>query len=219
MRSFVLSFCGKTMTRLLVLASGMTLLASCAPRYAMKGEVTAQEQDGRQAIVDYAKTLLNTSDLRAVNRNFKNDCSGFVNGVYAMQGRKIAYTKVRRDRSLSESLYLTLEDKNLAFKDRMPAIADAVFFRNTYQTPYNSVTHVGLVEKVSGDGTVTILHYASGRVARISMNLRHPNERADGDGKVINDYVRKDNGGAPRKDYLAGMLFYSYGDVYRYTEK
>ncbi len=203
----------------LVLAAASCSLVSCAPRYVMKSEVSGAEQDGRQAIVDYAKTLLNTSDLRAVNRNFKNDCSGFVNGVYAMQGRKIAYTKVRKDRSLSEALCLTLEDKNLVFKDRMPNVADAVFFRNTYQTPYNSVTHVGLVEKVGGDGTVTILHYASGRVARISMNLRHPGERSDGDGKVINDYVRKDNGGAPRRDYLAGMLFYSYGDVYRYTEK
>ena len=201
----------------LLAAWGGLLMTACAPRYAIKGEVSGAEQDGRQAIVDYAKTLLNVSDLRGIDRNFKNDCSGFVNGVYAVKGRKIAYTKVRKDRSLSESLYLTLEDKNLVFKDRMPGIADAVFFRNTYETAFSGITHVGLVEKVGGDGTVTILHYASGRVARIVMNLRHPGERSDGEGNVINDYVRKDGGGMPRRDYLAGNLFHSYGDLYAYT--
>jgi hypothetical protein len=197
----------------------LLLFVSCAPRYVMKSEVSGAEQDGRQAIVEYAKSLIGTSDLRAISKNFKNDCSGFINGVYAMQGRKIAYIKVRKDRSLSESLYLTLEDRNCAFTDRLPNIADAVFFRNTYQTPYNSVTHVGLVEKVGADGTVTILHYASGKVSRISMNLRHPGDRVNDEGGVINDYVRKDNGGTPRKDYLAGRLFCSYGDIYRYTER
>ncbi len=199
--------------------SALLPLVSCAPRYALKSEQTPAEQDGRQAIVEYARSLLGTSDLRAINKNFKNDCSGFVNGVYAVQGRKIAYTKVRKDHSLSESLYLTLEDRNCTYRERIPNSADAVFFRDTYETAYRGITHVGLVEKVGGDGTVTILHYASGKVARISMNLKHPGERTDGEGKVINDYVRKDSGGMARRDYLAGMLFYSYGDLYRYTDR
>jgi hypothetical protein len=134
-----------------------------------------------------------------------------------MKGRRIRYTKVRKDRSLSESLSLTLEDRGLAFKDGRPNIADAVFFRNTYQTPYNSITHVGLVEKIGGDGTVSILHYASGKVARISMNLRHPDTYKDPSGRVINDYVRKDPGGKSRKEHLAGALFDSFGDVFQYT--
>lgn len=199
------------------LALLVLLLVSCAPRYAMKAAMTPDEENQRQAIIDYAASLIGTSNLRPINRNFKNDCSGFVNGVYAVKRRKIAYANVRKDRSLSESLFLTMEGRGLAFMEGRPNIADAVFFRNTYQTPYNSVTHVGLVEKVGDDGTVSILHYASGRVGRISMNLRHPDTHKDQAGRIINDYVRKDPSGRGRKDYLAGSLFHAFGDVFTYT--
>jgi hypothetical protein len=200
----------------LVLAAGC-LMGACTPRYAVRAALTTDEATQRQAIADYAASLAGTSNLRPVNQNFKNDCSGFVNGVYAMMGRKILYTKVRKDRSLSESLFLTLEDRGQTFTDGRPNVADAVFFSNTYQTPYNSITHVGLVEKVGDDGTVTILHYASGKVGRISMNLRHPDTHKNPDGRVINDYVRKDPGGGSRKQYLAGALFHSFGDLFAYT--
>jgi peptidoglycan DL-endopeptidase CwlO len=197
--------------------AAVCLIGACAPRYAMRQKLTPGEENRRQEIVDYAASLVGTSNLRPINQNFKNDCSGFVNGVYAIKGRKIAYTKVKKDRSLSESLFLTLESKGLTFKEGPPNVADAVFFSNTYQTPYNSITHVGLVEKISGDGTVSILHYASGKVARISMNLRHSGTYKDEDGKVLNDYVRKNADGKSRKQYLAGMLFHSFGDVFQYT--
>jgi len=200
----------------LLLAVGC-LAGACAPRYARRAELPPGEENQRQAIVDYAAGLLGVSDLRSLNKNFKNDCSGFVNGVYAMKGRTIAYAKVKKDRSLSESLCLTLEDKGLAFREGRPNVADAVFFSNTYQAPYNSITHVGLVEKIGDDGTVSILHYASGKVSRISMNLRHPDTHKDEDGKVLNDYVRKDPGGKGRKNYLSGARFHSYGDVFQFT--
>jgi peptidoglycan DL-endopeptidase CwlO len=202
----------------LAIMAGMALFTSCAPRYAVRAALAPGEENQRQAIVDYAASLVGTNNLRPINQNFKNDCSGFVNGVYAMKGRKIAYAKVRKDRSLSQSLFLTLEDKGLAFKEGRPNVADAVFFSNTYRTPYNSITHVGLVEKVGDDGTVSILHYASGKVARISMNLRHPDTHKDPGGRTINDYVRKDAGERSRKEYLAGALFHSFGDIFTYTE-
>lgn len=202
------------------LPAALALLgASCAPRYAVRADVPAAELEERRAIMAYAASLAGAGDLRAAGPDFKNDCSGYVNGVYAVNGRRIAYAKVRRDRPLSESLFLTLEGRNLASADRPPQVADAVFFRNTYDLPYDAVTHVGLVEAVGDDGVVTILHYASGRVGRIRMDLRHPDTYKDGEGRVRNDYVRKSRDGAPRKDYLAGRLFRAYGDVYKYTEK
>ncbi len=193
------------------------LLASCAPRPDLRTDIGEGEAAERRAIMAYAATLVGRADLRPLGGTYKNDCSGFVNGVYAASGRRIAHAKLRRDRSLAESLYLTLEDRGLAQRERPPNLADAVFFRNTYDTPYNGVTHVGLVERVDGDGTVTVIHYGSGRVGRIVMNLRHPDLRVDGRGKVINDYVRRGGGGRPRKDFLAGRLFHSYGDLYRHT--
>lgn len=201
------------------LPAALALLGACAPRYAVRAGLPAAEQEARRAVMAYAATLVGTGDLRAVDRGFRNDCSGFVNGVFAANGRPIAYAKVRRDRPLSESLYRSLEHRGLVAAAGPPAPADAVFFRNTYDTPYDCITHVGLVEDVANDGTVTILHYASGRVGRIRMNLRRPDVHRDDGGRVLNDYVRKSRDGSPRKDYLAGRLFYGYGDVYRYTER
>ncbi|MCU0606977.1 MAG: hypothetical protein MUF78_06080 [Candidatus Edwardsbacteria bacterium] len=195
------------------------LPAACAPRYAVRAGLPAAEQEGRREIMAYAATLVGTGDLRAVDRSFRNDCSGYVNGVFAISGRPIAYAKVRRDRPLSESLYRSLEHRGLVSAAGPPAPADAVFFRNTYDTPYDCITHVGLVEAVGDDGTVTILHYASGRVGRIRMNLRRPDVHRDAGGRVLNDYVRKSRDGSPRKDYLAGRLFQAFGDLYRYTSR
>jgi peptidoglycan DL-endopeptidase CwlO len=192
------------------------LAVSCSPAYVKKGEPSGDEAQARQAILNYARSLLGVKRLSQMDGRFKNDCSGYVNGVYAVMGRKIKYKFVRQNRSLSESLFLTLNDKNLAYREMPAQPADAVFFKNTLENSYDQITHVGLVEEVQKDGTVVILHYASGRVTRSKMNLRHPHDHKNDRGEVINDYLRK-RGERQNSDDLAGALYFRFGDLYTYT--
>jgi hypothetical protein len=63
---------------------------------------------------------------------------------------------------------------------------------------------------------VVILHYGSGRVGRIKMNLRHPYDYKNDRGEIINDYLRK-SGGRQSRDDLSGALYFMFGDAFRYT--
>jgi len=193
------------------------LAVSCSPAYVERKEPVGDEARARQALVDYAKSQLGVKRLSEMDGRFKNDCSGYVNGVYALMGRKIKYKYVRQGRPLSESLYLTLNDKNLAYSDMPPRPADAVFFKNTLENSYDKITHVGLVEEVQDDGTIIVLHYGSGRVSRLKMNLRHPYDHKNDRGEIINDYLRKGGERQSRED-LAGALYFKYGDLFRYTD-
>ncbi len=193
-------------------------LASCSAPYVSRREVQEGELATRREIVQKAQELLDVKDLKSLGHGFKNDCSGFVHGVYLMAGRRIEYRHIRSNRSLSESLYRTLRDRGLTFSDGCPNIGDVAFYWNTLSDMNaDGITHLALVERVDDDGTVHLLHYASGRVSRLRMNLKHPKDRADGSGRIINDYLRRSESGSPRRDYLAGNLFAAYGDLYRYT--
>jgi len=192
------------------------LAVSCSPAYVQRKEPAGDEMQARLALINYAKSLIGVKRLSEIDGRFKNDCSGYVNGVYAVMGRKIKYNFVRQGRPLSESLFLTLRDKNLSYVDMPPRPADAVFFKNTLENSYDKITHVGLVEEVQEDGTVVILHYGSGRVGRIKMNLRHPYDYKNDRGEIINDYLRK-GGGRQSRDDLSGALYFMFGDAFRYT--
>jgi hypothetical protein len=194
------------------------LAVSCTPAYVQRGQPGTAEVQGRREILDYARSLLGVKRLSEIDGRFRSDCSGFVNGVYAVKGRKITYKYVRQGRPLSESLYLTLNDRNLVYSDMPPQPSDAVFFKNTLENSYDKVTHVGLVEEVQADGTVVILHYGSGRVCRLKMNLRHPYEYKNDKGDIVNDYLRR-NGDRQTSGDLSGALFFMFGDVFRFTEK
>lgn len=194
-------------------------LASCSAPYVSRREVPKDEMTSRREIVRKAQELMGVKDLKTLGHGFKNDCSGFIHGVYQSSGRKIEYKHLRKGRSLSESLYRTLLDRSLTFSEWSPNPGDAAFFWNTVASSgtREGITHVALVEEVDPDGTVVLIHYSSGNVNRIRMNLKHPRERTDPSGRVINDYLRRSESGSPRRDYLAGNLFAAYGDLFRHT--
>ncbi|HEU5217733.1 MAG TPA: CHAP domain-containing protein, partial [Gemmatimonadales bacterium] len=97
-----------------------------------------------------------------------------------------------------------------------PLPGDLVFFRETYDRNRDrkrddGITHVGLVERVEPDGTVVFIHRAVSGVRESRMNLRHPSQRRDGDGNLINDFIRRGNG--KRRAPLAGEQFAGYGNL------
>ncbi|MBU1355629.1 MAG: CHAP domain-containing protein [Candidatus Edwardsbacteria bacterium] len=200
-------------------AVGILLLLSCAGPYIRSREMPREEMQRRQEIVECAKGLVGTKNLASLNKCFKNDCSGFVIGVYRLMGYRVDIRSHRKNRSLSEMLFLSLQDKGMAYREYQPNIGDAVFFKNTTDVVYDRITHMGLVEEIFPDGTITIIHYSSGMVTRIRMNLKDPYREKNSRGKVINNYLKRDDAGAGKRNILAGALFHSYGDIYNYCRR
>ncbi len=112
----------------------------------------------------------------------------------------------------TESIYRSLKaEGNLRPSARIRP-GDLLFFHNTWDRNKNGLrddpfSHVGLVESIEDDGTITFFHFATGRVRRGAMNLRHPNEPRDPEsGKTWNSAIRSGPGRV-----LTGQLFFRAG--------
>ena len=69
------------------------------------------------------------------------------------------------------------------------------------------MTHVGIVETVEDDGTVTFIHRGGHGIVRAHMNLERRTTFRDGD-DTLNDVLRRKS--RRSRAYLAGELFAGY---------
>jgi hypothetical protein len=77
------------------------------------------------------------------------------------------------------------------------------------------LTHVGLVESVGDDGTVTVIHRVRRGVVRYHMNLdRRATHTDPKSGQRLNDYLRFARKG---QKVLTGELFAAFGSLLRTT--
>lgn len=181
-----------------------------------------EQRDGalaRVQAVQTARALVGQRRVVISGQPYRSDCSGLVCAVYSAQGVQLPLSPSPTPRvSASQSIYLAAVEHYHVFKRGLPRPGDLVFFGNTYDANRDGrfnddVTHMGLVESVENDGTVVILHFASGRVKRGRMNLAHPDVHQM-NGKVLNDFLRRKRANDPRKArYLAGQLFVAYAAV------
>jgi len=160
------------------------------------------------------------------------DCSGFVRAVFRSVGMDLfapGSPEVKRRHDNGVGLLLWFNESNGAFWPRegppeayavAPEPGDIVYFHNTYDRNRNRrcddrFTHVGLVESVEGDGTVTFLHAAGHVVRRERMNLRRPDVAREG-GVVVNHAVRHHTRWErPGDRRLASQLFAGFGRLRR----
>ena len=143
--------------------------------------------------------------------------------VYSIEGVDL-YHWPSRPRGFGgvRSLYgLSQQSGGLHFR-KIPEVGDLVFFHHTYDSNKNNqiddfLSHVGVVEKLDGDGTVTYVDRSGGRVRRGQLNLHRPNLWRDPHSlKRLNSYLR----GRKKTDpagtrYLAGDLFAGFGTLLR----
>lgn len=181
----------------------------------MKPKTTLQ-----RALAQTAVRFIGTSQLQAKGKHFRYDCSGLASAVYFSQGINLLDSTaqnpqdngVRRIRS-----YVTQHGRLHKGPTTQPG--DLVFFHNTYDANNDGQvndgwTHVGIVEKVRGDGTVIFVSRVSRGIERYRMNLLSFTIHRVGKGKVLNDFLRrKRRNDRAATRYLTGELFAAFGTV------
>jgi peptidoglycan DL-endopeptidase CwlO len=172
--------------------------------------------DARQQAVALARRLLGRRTVSWPGQRFPDDCSGLVEGIYASVGMSLEGAARRGDNGVT-SLYRYAQARGRVFAKGVPAAGDLVFFRDTYDQNRDGIlddglTHVALVESVSEDGTVAIIHRVRRGVMRYRMNLGHPEMHTDPHtGYVLNDYLRGSLG--TQRPVLTAQLFVAFASL------
>jgi len=177
--------------------------------------------DVRLAVAKRARSMLKSPRFMVGNIRYRRDCSGFVLAVFA--GAKIPIEYILgtgHGQTSVADLYRLADERGLVHRQKVPAIGDLVFFSNTYDRnrdgrPNDPLTHVGIVERVDGDGTVTFVHRVRRGVLRYRLNRFKPHVRRDPQtGKVLNHYL-KFGRRKPAGKKLTGELFHAFATIVR----
>lgn len=185
----------------------------------------ARRADSSQSTRNVSGTLASRAVVRAalwvglpsltsVSRSVNDDCSGLANLAYRKQGLSLLPERTDPGEGGVSAIYR--KARSLGALHEEPRPGDLVFFRETYDRNgdgrrNDGLTHIGVVERVEPDGTVTFVHRAGGGVKRSKLNLSQPSVRRDARGQVLNDYLRRpEKTVGPR---LAGELLAGFATV------
>lgn len=162
----------------------------------------------------HAAELVGVESLSKVTREVPDDCTGFVRYVYETSG--IDLMELPPGQSTESGVAAIFRRARLAgaLHKRNPRPGDLVFFRETYDRNRDGrrndgLTHIGIVEAVAPDGTVTFIHRGSKGIARSHLNPKFPRARRTTKGLVLNDFLRRKS--TKVRAYLTGELFSSFG--------
>ncbi|MDY7231654.1 CHAP domain-containing protein [Hyalangium rubrum] len=173
-------------------------------------------RDARETVLATARGLVGKTQVKAAGRTFPSDCTGLVEAAYAQAGISLRGGAKPGDNGVT-ALYRYAQAHGRVYTGGRPSAGDLVFFRETYDQNRDGrrndgLTHVGIVDQVAADGTVTVIHRVSRGVMRYRMNLSKPRVAKDPrSGQVINDTLRAPGPG--RTFALTGQLFAAYATV------
>ena len=187
-----------------------------APSPARTRAVRPPPPDAREQVLATARGLVGNPSVKVSGRTWPADCTGFVEAVYSRAGVSFRGEAVSGDNGVT-AFYRYARAHGRVFTRGTPQPGDLVFFRETYDRNRDGrrndgLTHVGLVDEVLADGTVTVIHRVQRGVVRYRMNLARKDVRRDArTGLVLNDMLRAPGGG--QVPVLTGQLFAAYGSV------
>jgi peptidoglycan DL-endopeptidase CwlO len=172
--------------------------------------------DRRERVLEAARGLLGARSVVLSGRRYRDDCTSLPLAAYEAAGVDLFSAAERGDNGVT-AIYRYAQRQGRVYRGGWPVPGDLVFFRETYDLNRDGrlndgLTHVGLVDSVSDDATVTIIHRVRRGVVRYRMNLNHPDWRTDPEtGEPINDYLRST--GLESQALLTGQLFAAYATV------
>lgn len=174
----------------------------------------------RQKLVATARSLVDTrwNNGDVFNgKSFLYDCQGTVARIYWAQGidltRNYALPEYQHMRGGVPRIYATYKADGKVHFNKVPKPADLVFFDNTWDDNGNGrmddpFTHIGMVETVDADGTVSVIHHCSKGIKVYKMNLSKPTVYQDDSGKVLNNFIRRQSSDdPPGTSYVLGNYF------------
>jgi len=164
-----------------------------------------------------------TAPFLVAGERYNPDCSGFVEAVYAAEGirlRRILQAAAPRETSAVAAAWAAAGRWGRRWTDRgeWPAPGDLVFFDDTWDRNGNGrrddpLTHLGVVEWVDAEGTVTFLHRGGRGVSRGHLDLTWPERARATDGRELNTPLRVRKGPGDGAPAMAGQLFVGFGRI------
>ncbi|MBW2703568.1 MAG: CHAP domain-containing protein [Deltaproteobacteria bacterium] len=185
------------------------------PALACQGEPVAC----RLALAKRARQAMAKPNFTVRGHRYRRDCSGFVLGVLAAQGADplALFGPIQGKENGVAWMFRAAKEQGWLHRHKVPAIGDLVFFDNTHDRNKDGrandpLTHVGIVERVDADGTVTFIHRVRRGTLRYRMNLFQPKQRrAKQSRKTLNHHLRL--GASKGEPRLTGELFHAFATL------
>jgi len=159
--------------------------------------------------------MLGKSQMEMNGQRFPDDCTGLARAVYAAHGVDLLADGGQSGDNGVTAIYRYARHHGTIHSDA-PRAGDLVFFKETYDRNHDGrendgLTHIGVVESVAADGTVSVIHRVARGVIRYHMNIARPLAQRDPTtGHILNDYLRDGHG---KRSKLAGELFAGYATI------
>ncbi|MBK9948123.1 MAG: C40 family peptidase [Nitrospira sp.] len=174
----------------------------------------------RSAIVHSAVRLLGSKTITSQGRRIHYDCAGVTRAIFLEHGIDL-YRSNHSDVNANgvRLIHSHVRQHGRLHQGTDVRPGDLVFFDNTWDFNGDGLlndplTHVGIVEQIEQDGTVTFISRVAGAVARYRMNLHQPHLHKTAEGHLLNDYIRRKRPADPENTArLTGELFSSYGNL------
>ncbi len=193
------------------------------PTTGTRGEICcamAERIPTQETLAKTAVGFLGRSRIEVGGRQFTSDCSGLARGVYATQSVDLygGLGELDGGNGVGRIFTHVMQHGRIHYGPTVHP-GDLVFFHNTWDFnrdgfPNDPLTHVGVVERVELDGTVVFVSWVAAGIERYRMNLQEPDQHKAGDGRVLNDFMRRKNFGDPKATrYLTGQLFAAFGTL------
>jgi hypothetical protein len=208
-------------------AIAIVALAGCATPRVERPPITGMKADRccrsaspppiGTAIARTATRLIGARTIQSDGRRIGYDCAGVTRAIYLQHGIDL-YHGDAHDPDFNGVRLIHAHVRQHGRLHRGPVVnpGDLVFFDNTWDRngdgiANDSLTHVGIVERVERDGTVVFISRVAEAVQRYRMNLAQPHVHKTADGRVVNDYMRRKAGASDGIGHLTGELFALFG--------
>ncbi len=181
-----------------------------------KTAAIANPDEARSRVVRIARGFVGKPKVVVGGKTWPSDCTGLVRAAFSDLGLDLLDEARRGDNAVT-AIYRFAQQRGRVYEAGRPMPGDLVFFRETYDLNRDGrhndgLTHIGIVEDVDAEGTVTVIHRVSRGVVRYRMNLANPDVRSDPTtGRVYNDALR--HSGPGRREVLTGQLFAGYATL------